>query len=198
MAGGKACLRRKKEREEGLWFGWLTEMGDRDLPFNMPSSVHHRDSYHSPHHHTRSRDGLERGSREFDSYLDKDRDRIRDRWRDREQPEKDRDRLKDKERGATRGDHHDKESRDNNRGGRDRDSSYGGDSRSNNGHSRAGLIGSFTRAKDVFDQSGEGSRGDRDTTTRGSREDHREDRHGGPAAGLAFVVATTRLMATCW
>lgn len=193
-----ACGARKKERRKFGLVGWLTEMGDRDLPFNMPSSVHHRDSYHSPHHHTRSRDGLERGSREFDSYLDKDRDRIRDRWRDREQPEKDRDRMKDKERGATRGDHHDKESRDNNRGGRDRDSSYGGDSRSNNGHSRAGLIGSFTRAKDVFDQSGEGSRGDRDTSTRGSREDHREDRHGGPAAGLAFVVATTRLMATCW
>nr|PNR41542.1 hypothetical protein PHYPA_018945 [Physcomitrium patens] len=137
----------------------LDSMGERDMQFGM-APLHHKD-YHSPHH-SRSRDGVERSSREFDSYPDKDRDRSRDRWRDREH-EKERDRFKDKERGRD----YDKE-RDR---GREREPYV---ERNGHGHigsvGRAGMVGGFSHQN-------EGGPGSRDREIHGTRDD-REDRHG--------------------
>lgn len=138
------------------------------MQFGM-APLHHRD-YHSPHH-SRSRDGVERSSREFDSYLDKDRDRGRDRWRDREH-EKERDRFKDKERG--RDYEKDRDSR------REREPYI-----ERNGHAHSGSVGGRPGMVGGFSHQNEGRPGSRDREIHGSRDD-REDGHG--SAGLPFIV----------
>lgn len=151
----------------------LGSMGDRDMQFGM-APMHHRD-YHSPHH-SRSREGVERSSREFDSYLDKDRDRGRDRsWRDREHEKERGDRgFKDKERG---GRDYDKE-RDSRRE-REPYIERNGHAHNSGSVGRPGMVGGFSHQNEA------GRPGSRDREIHGSRDD-REDRHG--SAGLPFIV----------
>lgn len=139
------------------------------MQFGMGPLHQHRD-YHSPHH-SRSRDGVERSSREFDSYLDKDRDRGgRDRWRDREH-EKERGDRGFKDKGERVRDY---DSKDRDGGRRERGEPY----MERNGHGgRPGIIRGFSSHPN------EGRPGSRDRDIHSSR-DEREDRHG--SAGLPF------------